>query len=100
DSILLLAPVITNNGAITITANDGSIQFEANAYLLVGSSDPDSDGIGNADISLSANGENLRVGHVATLGTILVNAQAGSVEFAHALAGLAVGDPLDPMSTG
>jgi filamentous hemagglutinin family protein len=85
-SILVLQPIITNNGSIVLTATQGNLTFDSNAFLVVASSTSAS-GLGTAPITLSA-AQNVAVNQVISLGRVAVTATSGNVQLLQALNGL------------
>lgn len=86
--VLLLAPVITSNGAIELNAGAGGISFSADAFLLVAASSQ-ANALGSANVLLRSSGS-IEARQIATLGRINVQSMAGGVSLLNALAGLDV----------
>ncbi len=85
-SILVLQPIITNNGSIALTATQGNLTFDSDAFLVVASATSAS-GVGNAAVTLSA-AQNVAVNQVISLGRVAVTATSGNVQLLQALNGL------------
>lgn len=85
-SILVLQPIITNNGSITLTATQGNLTFDSNAFLVVAGTTSAS-GLGNAAVTLTA-AQNVALNQVISLGRVTVTATSGNVQLLQALNGL------------
>lgn len=84
-TILVLQPIISNNGAVTMTSTSGNITFQANSYVVVADT-TSAQGIGDAGVTLAAAG-NITANQIISLGRISVTA-TGNVQLLQALNGL------------
>jgi filamentous hemagglutinin family protein len=86
-TILVLQPIITNNGAISLTATQGNLTFDSNAFVVVTSATSAS-GVGTAAVNLAAAQSVAAAGQIVSLGRVSVTASSGNVQLVQALNGL------------
>jgi len=86
-TILVLQPIITNNGAISLTATQGNLTFDSNAFVVVTSA-ASASGVGTAAVNLAAAQSVAAASQIVSLGRVSVTASSGNVQLLQALNGL------------